>query len=176
MMKKIRGCFLKKMSEKLKGLSIITWISILAIVLASAGISGVTATSKDPAHSGDFVPNQVIVGFDKSVTTQDQNGIIQKYGGKILKRNKVLNSVLVSVEDEQAFITKISNEQSVRYAELNGIAYAISPSDVGPIEPPKASEYMQHTPNDRAKEGGLPSTSPPEVEEIKLPENLESIQ
>jgi hypothetical protein len=123
------------MSEKLKGLSIIAWISILAIVLASAGISGVTARSgavSGPAHSdSDCVPNEVIVGFHESVTTQDQNGTIQQHGATILKTNKVLNSVLVSVgdEQEQAFIDEITKEHSVKYAERNGIYHIVSPPD-----------------------------------------------
>jgi subtilisin family serine protease len=143
----------KKMNNKLKGLSIVAWISILAIVLASAGISGVTATSEagllEPSHSdSEFVPNEVIVGFKESVRTQDQNGTIQKYGGRILKRNKVLNSVLVSVEAEQAFINEITKEQSVRYAERNGIVHAISPPDPKTIKLPKDLELIQYTPND----------------------------
>jgi subtilisin family serine protease len=165
------------MNEKLKGLSIIALISILAIVLASAGISGVTATSKDPAHSdSDFVPNEVIVGFDKSVTIQDQDATIQDYGGKILKRNEAINSVLVSVKDEQAFINKITKEPSVKYAERNGIYHVISPPDVDTTEPPVDSEYTQPTLNDVAKQRGSPSTFPPDVEELELPEGVELIQ
>lgn len=150
-MKKLGGD--KKMNNKLKGLSIVAWISILAIVLASAGISGVTATSEagllEPSHSdSEFVPNEVIVGFKESVRTQDQNGTIQKYDGRILKRNKVLNSVLVSVEAEHAFINEITKERSVRYAERNGIVHAISPPDPKTIKLPKDLELIQYTPND----------------------------
>ena len=72
------------------------------------------------------------MGFKAGVSIQDQDEIIQKPpGGEILKRNEALNSVLVRVEDEQAFINEIIKEDRVKYAERNGIFHV-----------------QYHTPND----------------------------
>ncbi|MCK4734196.1 MAG: peptidase S8 [Methanophagales archaeon] len=109
-------------------LGILSVISILAIVFASASIGGIaTASSSEPSYSNNnFVPHEVIVSFKERVSIQDQDGIIQKHGGTIIKGNDALNSVLILVEEEQAFINEITKDPTVKYAERNGFVHAIS--------------------------------------------------
>ena len=109
-------------------LGILSVISILAIVFASASIGGITtASSSEPSYSNNnFVPHEVIVSFKERVSIQDQDGIIQKHGGAIIKGNDALNSVLILVEEEQAFINEITKDPTVKYAERNGIVHAMS--------------------------------------------------
>ena len=114
-------------------------ISILAIVFGSIGgittaaeAGAVQTSSSESSYSGnEFAPNEVIVGFKAGVSIQEQDRIIQKHGGVILKRNEALNSVLIWIEDEQAFIDEIIKEDEVKYAERNSIVL-----------------ILDHTPND----------------------------
>ena len=80
--------------------------------------------------SGEAVPGQVIVGF-KDVMTAEQNALVDKYGGAILDRNSALNCVLVEVDETQKFITAISKEESLEYAEPNYLVKALhTPNDL----------------------------------------------
>lgn len=102
-------------------------ILVLAIAFASVGFVCVTAASSaETSAQSEFVPNEVIVGFNEKVTKGEEASTIRKYGGTLLVRNDALNSVLVRVEDEQAFINEISRAPAVKYAEQNGIVHALA--------------------------------------------------
>ncbi len=111
----------------------------VAPVISTAG-TGIQSTASTSTSSSEIVgfldypkeavPGEVIIGFKDTIKSHaDQEAIINRYGGKLLKRDTVLNHVLVGVDrlQEQDFIAMIKQETSVKYAEPNYIVKALYP-------------------------------------------------
>lgn len=70
--------------------------------------------------------NQVIVSFKKGISIKEENKVIQKYGGIHLNKNTILDVGVVGIEGEvQEFIDEIMEDNSIKYAEYNGVVNAL---------------------------------------------------
>jgi thermitase len=121
--------------ERLVGMALIAIMVIsifTAIVAIGDEIQSVASVSMTSLpSSGEAIPGQVIIGFKEDMTmSAEQNALIGKYDGAILDRNLALNCVLVEVDASQEFITAISKDIFVKYAEPNYIVKALyTPND-----------------------------------------------
>ncbi|RJS86236.1 hypothetical protein CW713_00515 [Methanophagales archaeon] len=126
--------------RKLTGIAFVAIVAISVFTLAASssrnqfGSSAPVLKPELTISKEEAVPGQVIVGFKDAIkaSAQEQKAIVSKYGGKVLKRDTVLNYVLVEVDtkDTQKFIANIKKEKSVKYAGPNYIARALyTPND-----------------------------------------------
>jgi subtilisin family serine protease len=87
--------------------------------------------NQDTHKSGKFIPGQVIVGLDKPDSNFNEKASI--HGGKVIKSLDQIKAhvVKVPINTEKNFITSMSKNPNVRYAEQDAIVTASSiPNDL----------------------------------------------
>ncbi len=106
-----------------EGAVFVICVSILLIEMIYACSDNSTVVAElnlTPDHE-NAVPGEVIVGFRSGLTPHEQESIIKKHGGIFIEREPALDTVLVKVNNLQAYISEITREAAVEYAEPNYI-------------------------------------------------------
>jgi len=98
---------------------------------------------KDVPVSAVKTVKRVVVGFEDETSIPVQDTLISEYDSSVLKRSEALNFVvvLVDAEDAERFISEVSKEAVVRYAEVDVPVHALESAMYVPNDPLYPSQW-----------------------------------